>query len=552
MEIPEGSFDNNGAQTALDSVEMTPCGQLHSLAHQIFLESLRNFKLIKVCRLVCRSWNTTVSKVMQGRASVTIIEDSVNRLKAFKKLILKREELNPLWPLPFKHINIIASNFADDCFNELINDYLSDTTITLTCSLVSKVRKNQFKAIYDFLVAHASRMVELNIEKAVCEWTSDLAQINMPGLKRVSLESTSDESVLRFIQSVILTSKSLEVIELVGDEPVIPIRMLAENKLETLRILNVSSDMPTADEWSILGRASKLPPLKELRWHIWECDINENFEKSAKHFAMLIQAVSESIEILNLNVIRVGLLPVLPKLREITLSCCECTMKEFCRSKFPSLERITLLKWLSSWRDPEEDFDTHPGVTSITVSLMNYDFCCWAMDDVQNFADEYLPQFLRNLRGQFPQIVELSILDVPRYKSNFFRDVHQFFPELKRLEVNGSTDFPSTYDEESDESSEKEKEKSSNTEHFSSFLDFRALESISLGDKVELTNHVIRNCLAMIPKLKFMEFYWNDCLSAQEVWDFLVDVNHIVIKSPPGSRKDYTLLKKLPNVYFAQ
>ncbi|CAG7823054.1 unnamed protein product [Allacma fusca] len=90
------------------------------LVTQVFLGNLRDVPLLKICRLVCKSWNIEGSNSLRACSKVSIAEGS-SRLKNFAKFVLQNE-LGPLQhlPSPFENFHAEGSTFTDPIFIELV------------------------------------------------------------------------------------------------------------------------------------------------------------------------------------------------------------------------------------------------------------------------------------------------------------------------------------------------------------------------------------------------------------------------------------------------
>ncbi|CAG7830703.1 unnamed protein product, partial [Allacma fusca] len=91
-----------------------------TLVTQLFLGNLRDVPLLKICRLVCKSWNIEGSNSLRACSKVYVLEGS-SILKNFTTLILQKA-LGPLQhlPSPFQNFHVEASTFTDPTFIEFV------------------------------------------------------------------------------------------------------------------------------------------------------------------------------------------------------------------------------------------------------------------------------------------------------------------------------------------------------------------------------------------------------------------------------------------------
>ncbi|CAG7732250.1 unnamed protein product [Allacma fusca] len=110
-----------------------------TLVAQIFLGSLRDVRLLKICRLVCKSWNIEGSHSLRACSKVSIKEGS-SKLKDFTKLVFEKA-LGPLQdlPSPFQNFHVEASTFTDPTFIEFVMK-IPITSLSVVLDDASKVQ----------------------------------------------------------------------------------------------------------------------------------------------------------------------------------------------------------------------------------------------------------------------------------------------------------------------------------------------------------------------------------------------------------------------------
>ncbi|CAG7691094.1 unnamed protein product [Allacma fusca] len=127
-----------------------------TLVTQVFLGNLRDVRLLKICRLVCKSWNIEGSHSLRACSKVCIKEGS-SRLKNFTTLVLQKAlgQLNYL-PSPFQNLHVEVSTFTNPTFIE----FVMKVPITSLNIFLDRVNGRQLGS---FLAANKTSLTDLEI-----------------------------------------------------------------------------------------------------------------------------------------------------------------------------------------------------------------------------------------------------------------------------------------------------------------------------------------------------------------------------------------------------
>jgi hypothetical protein len=291
----------------------------------------------------------------------------------------------------------------------------------------------------------------------------------------------------------------------------------------------------------------RLPALKEFSFYVMDNTDTAavDYSEQVYLFAAVIEKVSGTIEVLSSNAMQAEILPYCPKLKSIRVE--EITfailVSGFTPSKFPSLERVSLAKW-EPCLSIETEFEPHEGVRRFDVQ----------MDSSESFLESELPVFLTYLRKQFPNMTEFSLLGVKYLTSSILRDIYPFFPRLRSLEIDGQTNFLALSGMKLDfvKRFREQGETLDKIPRRNSINDFHELEYLKFGKNTAITNDMVTYCLSMLPKLRSLEFRWNESLSVETVEDRLGHVKTIKLYGVGSDLELREALAAVANVTYSE
>ncbi|CAG7733750.1 unnamed protein product [Allacma fusca] len=228
---------------------------------------------------------------------------------------------------------------------------------------------------------------------------------------------------------------------------------------------------------------------------------------------LLVKNVASTIEDLEMDFVPMTLFPALPRLKRIEFYSWKDELGIFSSERFPSLQHVYLcVSDAIECFFPKSGFHPHDQVKKISINLY-----------VSSGENPVMGKFyvLTNyLKRQFPTANCFQLYDMPRAIGlSTFLAIHNAFPELKEILLDGTCDFTSmsgmdpnlfTHYLENDLAMEEIPRKCS-------IFSFSKLEDLSLTAKVVVTNQMVAYCLSKIPSLRSLSFQWNEGLSLEEV-----------------------------------
>ncbi|CAG7817109.1 unnamed protein product [Allacma fusca] len=506
----EEGATSSGSSDVVTTASEVSCTEFPSLVFSIFVETA-DVKLLKTCRLVCKSWNMAACNVLRDRSCVKLLENNNKRSEDLKNLLVNRAFGPAALPSPFQNLNVSVTFFSDECFKTLV--HMPNVVITtLTVLLMRNMDQRQLEY---FLVAKGRQVKTLvmNVAEANDGFTLDAAlmaneQIHLPALKRLKFSDVCPRNCRHFeLIKKLIRRSALEEIDLVIRDSSVLTQMLTTEDLKTVRTFKLNFPMLSTEDSTLASL--RMPLLTELTVQVR--DVNEGI---FQQFGTLFDS----------------------------------RISEFALAKFPALESINIRRLVATWRFLENDFIPHTRVTKIIIYVLGTEL------EQKEFAEESLHIFLASLSRQFPNTEKLS-LGINAFNSRTFRDINYAFPRLKALGIGSPCDFGSMTGMKIDDVHYYMEAgwPIENIPRRNSIFDFVALESVDLvGSLMTVTNDMIIYCLAKIPTLKSVAFCWNKNLSIQEVRDCLGHLEKISIFSSNVKEFSQALspLESMPNVHL--
>ncbi|CAG7650744.1 unnamed protein product [Allacma fusca] len=238
--------------------------------------------------------------------------------------------------------------------------------------------------------------------------------------------------------------------------------------------------------------------------------------------------------------------PVLPKLRRVIFNDWKDELCIFSPSIFPSLESVLLHVSDPIQRFlPTSGFQPHDKVKNVALNLESSE---------ENPVVRNLHLLMDYLKRQFPSVNRFHLYKMPQaIDTSTFLAIHDAFPELKDIGLDGFCDFASLCGIGIDVITNYwENGLSIATEDIPrkcSILSFSKLEVLVLTEEIVVTNDMIIYCFSKIPSLRCLSFHWNGDLSVNEVRDCLGHLQKIKIRAGAEFQNlKEVFLESMPNV----
>ncbi|CAG7832579.1 unnamed protein product [Allacma fusca] len=510
------------------------------VAH-IFLVNLKDVELLKTCRLVSKSWNADATVSLRTWSKVTLMEGNTEFMK-FGALLRRRasrrvEQL----PSPFRNIHADGSAYTDAAFiNLLLQPELTITGLNLDlCEVNRKLDETKLGCVLD---ANKLTITSLNIYGSL---SGDLneslfanCEFKFPALRHLQFKDHCQYcACVPIVKNILSLSVPERVTFIISDGDIL-ISLLPQEKVDHLKHLTLDIGPISTMAWRHLG---KLRFGELRRFCFWPICITDDEPDHVEQWHLLCKNVSQSLEDFDFETDNNFTLSTdseltFPNLQIIKLWD-QNALYEFTPRRFPSLSKVICC--VSSYlRDLNmtNDVVPHRGVQCLQI--------CFGKSSIRS-PDEETWHLLTYLGRQFPNVLLLGI-DVPRFCESAMSIIYEAFPKITTLILNGSCDFfvlsgtrrPNLF---------KPVEQIHDRK---SIMDFLDLKKILLGRNFSLEPDMINLCMAKIPKLKHLEFYWNKSLSASLFQDSVRHLETIIISNSTTDayRADMEQVSKLiPN-----
>ncbi|CAG7724788.1 unnamed protein product, partial [Allacma fusca] len=461
----------------------------------ILLTNSQDISLLKTFRLVSKSLNEVASAALRTHSFVLLEENEPDQVTTFRNLLVDGR-MSTL-PSPFQKFHVTASTLSDETFTTLINlRNFCITSFKLTIPDVSLLDRTAFEAL---LESKGSTMKEWSVEETPKEGegTSLLLQKN----KRLKFEdyfnphSTHKEMFLKVFKQ----EGNFEKIAVVTSDSEVLNAVLTPDRLSHVQSIYLTLHNMGRELGEFL-RSPVMPRVTVLQIYLSPSDV----VLYSQQLLSLVKNVASTIEVLEMDFVPMTRFPVLPRLKYIHFLDWKDELGIFSPQRFPSLEHVSLcVSEAIECFFPKSGFQPNDQVQDISIYL-----------DVSSGENPIMGSFyvLTNyLKRQFPTASCFQLCDMPRAISrSTFLAIHNSFPELKNIWLDGTCDFTSmsgmdpnlfTRYLENDLAVEEIPRKCS-------IFSFSKLEDLSLTAKVVVTNQMVTYCLSKIPSLRTLSFHW--------------------------------------------
>ncbi|CAG7712471.1 unnamed protein product [Allacma fusca] len=499
----QAAFDQNVAS----SIEMP------SLVFSILVKTTRDICLLKIFRLVCKSWNDHAVPTLRLHSFVRLDENQLGLLQNFQNLLLTGE-ISEL-PSPFRNFHLKASNLSENSFISLINQpNITITNFSLMTPDARQLDLARFEALFE---AKGSTMAELsfNDNRKYHELKTLLSRKkrHLTVEDHCYPECVHKERFLKmFIQDGIFEKIRIEF----TDFDVLP-RVLTPDKLKHVLELDLKSGGRKV--WEFLGSCI-MPGLKLLKIDTPA----EEFDTFWQEVMTNVSATIEVLDILYMDLVMMTGFPVMGKLKRIICHEWKDEFALFSSARFPVLECVELciLHSIQAFM-PTSGFCPHDKVKSVKIELES-------TDNWGDFSMKHFHVLLDYLKCQFPKITNFK-LTTRTINDSTFLAIHNAFPELRGIGLDGGCDFESIsgIDIEMVDDYLNNGLATEDIPRKCSIFNFSKLEDLHLTSKVLVTNDMIVFCLDSINPLKTLAFHWNGELDIEVARDCLSHVGHIEI-----------------------
>ncbi|CAG7829625.1 unnamed protein product [Allacma fusca] len=503
------------------------CVEMPSLVFSILVKSSEDVDFLKICRLVCKEWNYQASAALQAYSLVRLEEDDVDRVRKFNNLLLNGR-ISAL-PSPFQNFNVEASSLSDDTFNGLINlPFFTISKFSIFTSDARVLDPMKFEALFESKGATMTDVLFTDThEDHNAMWELSLRN------KYLMVEDDCDprcvhkENFMKFFRK----EGIIEEITIDICDSELLIAMLTPDRIKNVTKLDLK--ILGREIWEIVG-AYVMPRLKNLRIFYEDYHCLEFLTNAASTLEEL------EIEFANLN-----LFPVLPKLKQIRFRDWRDEFGLFSPATFPILEHVELSvsEPIETFL-PKTGFHPHDKVKTVVISLTSY---------IDNPIIPHFHVLMDYLKCQFPNATSLQLLKIPVIETSTFLAIHNAFPGLQEIWLDGETSF--TLMSGSDKKMVTDYlEYGLDIQHIPrkcSILSFLKLEKLVLTSDWRncVTNDMVTYCLSKIPSLKTISFHWNEALTVQEVRDCLGHLQKIIILNGAAFQEIMEELRKsLPGI----
>ncbi|CAG7821859.1 unnamed protein product [Allacma fusca] len=325
--------DPSNSENYVDDEEH--CPTISTLVSSIFLGSLRDVKLLKICRLVCKNWNSEASEALKTCSEV-ILEEKKSSFKNLTKLLLNRA-VGPLHnlPSPFRDFHAKGSKFIDPTFISFCLN-LSITTLSIDMS------SNKFdqKQLHRVLVANKANIRILKFSgDADLDFKGSLStdKTELTSLKQLEITDSCYECLHTELIEYILNRCKLEQLDLSIDGNDYVNNMLPQLQAESLKNLIIDFQYISTDTWDHLGSLRFLE-LRKLKFHLEDSEDIPN--KDHQQWHSFCRSVSPSLEEFATNLpIPTAFDLTFPNLKSIEIVN-NSYLSVFTPHRFPSLEKI--------------------------------------------------------------------------------------------------------------------------------------------------------------------------------------------------------------------
>ncbi|CAG7725485.1 unnamed protein product [Allacma fusca] len=240
-----------------------------TLVSELFLQNLRNVHLLKMCRLVSKSWNNEACKSLRTCSKVTFKEISPELFKSFNMLTLKRA-FGPLQHLasPFQNFHLRASTLNDPTFVE----FALNIPVTSLSVNLDEVGPNgtgvNYRQLFDLLAVHQSSIRNLEFSSytrkgSMVESSPIIKTLELKYLKRFSFLDWCDRcDHTQFVNNIVNRCSPEWLVLHIRNKKFVKL-LLPQSKAENLKRLELSCSEISMEEWNHLGNL-RFSELKSL------------------------------------------------------------------------------------------------------------------------------------------------------------------------------------------------------------------------------------------------------------------------------------------------
>jgi hypothetical protein len=277
------------------------------------------------------------------------------------------------------------------------------------------------------------------------------------------------------------------------------------------------------EDWDHLSKL-RMPKIRELAFRSTANDVRDY----AQHYVAVLSNGAETVESLRGTFIPFEMLSTFPKLREINCRIWGAEFSEMTAERFPSLKSVSFEVTIESFGF-RRSVRPHFGVKQIEL-FVRQDSREGPRRSPGRDHQDLLHRTLRCTRSQFPSVVELKLgSHFKLLTSTVVATVHACFPRLKVLDLRRTeADFEtlSGYQVNLESWLEFGFPLEMAPLH-GSLQSFEHLENIMLGEKISVSENLVKYCLSKVVKLKCLEFEWEEGLSPETIRDYLGHVELI-------------------------
>ncbi|CAG7829366.1 unnamed protein product [Allacma fusca] len=333
-----------------------------TLVTQLFLGNLRDVPILKICRLVCKSWNIEGTNSLRACSKVYVAEGSA-RLKYFTTLILQKA-LGPLQhlPSPFQNFRVESLKFTDPTFIE----FAMKIRITNLKIVMDHVNARQ---VISILASNKTSLKNLKIRiRNPNHFELDKYNINDPieftCLKWLAFDDSCDSCThILFVEGILSRCKP-EYLELSMKNEDAVSCLLTQDKAENLKKLKIQVSRISKEALEHLGNLTFLG-LSNL---LFSVDHFVHEPGDLQQWQLFCQNVSPLLEDFETNLpISFAQELIFPNLKSIRIVD-TIVWSYFTPDRFPSLEQV-ISQFVGPLNIKAQIEVPHRGVSTLSIMI---------------------------------------------------------------------------------------------------------------------------------------------------------------------------------------